>query len=82
MDKTVKDLRSIKSNSESTPIVIPQMLPGWMKWTVIVSVILIALACISNTVYNIWIEPNNTTQVIKSGTVSEATPMHQDPNQL
>ena len=25
-----------------------------MKWTVVVSVIFIALACITNTVYNIW----------------------------
>ena len=36
-------------------------MPGWMKWTIVVSVILIALACISNTVYNICFAPENST---------------------
>ena len=34
-----------------------QLLPDWMKWTIIVSVILIAVACISNTIFNICSKP-------------------------
>lgn len=40
--------------------------PTWMKWTIIVSVILIALACISNTVYNIWYTSTHTEVVVTS----------------
>jgi len=36
-------------------------MPDWMKWTIVVSVILIALACISNSVYNICFAPDNST---------------------
>ena len=46
------------------------MLPGWMKWTIVVSVILIALACISNTIYNIWFAEDNSPSV--TATISEA----------
>lgn len=40
--------------------------PTWMKWTIIVSVILIALACISNTAYNIWYTSTHTETVVTS----------------
>ena len=54
MTRTAKDLASISSHNGSSPYAMPQVLPGWMKWTIVVSVILIALACISNTAHNIW----------------------------
>ena len=54
MTRTAKELTSVSSRGESSPYSVQPMLPGWMKWTIVVSVVLIALACISNTVYNIW----------------------------
>lgn len=54
MTRTAKELTSVSSKGESSPYSVQPMLPEWMKWTIVVSVVLIALACISNTVYNIW----------------------------
>lgn len=54
MTRTAKELYTVSAKGKSSPYIIPPMLPGWMKWTIVVSVVLIALACISNTVYNIW----------------------------
>ena len=54
----------VSSKGESSPYAVPQMMPGWMKWTIVVSVILIALACISNTVYNICFAPDNSTKSV------------------
>ena len=31
-----------------------------MKWTIVVSAVLIALACITNTIYNIWFASDRT----------------------
>ena len=31
--------------------------PSWMKWIIMVSVLLIAIACVSLAVYNIWLSP-------------------------
>ena len=61
MTRTAKELTTVSSKGESSPYAVPQMMPGWMKWTIVVSVILIALACISNTVYNICFAPENST---------------------
>ena len=62
MTRTAKELTTVSSKGESSPYtVVPQIMPGWMKWTIVVSVILIALACISNTVYNICFAPENST---------------------
>ena len=61
MTRTVKELTTVSPKGESSPYTVPQMMPDWMKWTIVVSVILIALACISNTVYNICFAPDNTT---------------------
>lgn len=61
MTRTVKELTTVSSKGESSPYTVPQIMPGWMKWTIVVSVILIALACISNTVYNICFAPENST---------------------
>ena len=61
MTRTAKELITVSSKGEPSPYAVPQMMPGWMKWTIVVSVILIALACISNTVYNICFAPENST---------------------
>lgn len=61
MTCTAKELTTVSSKGESSPYTVPQIMPGWMKWTIVVSVILIALACISNTVYNICFAPENST---------------------
>lgn len=63
MVRTAKDLTSVSSKGEVSPYSMPQILPNWMKWTIVVSVILIAFACISNTVYNIWFNIENTHSV-------------------
>jgi len=61
MTRTAKELTTVSSKGESSPYTVPQIMPDWMKWTIVVSVILIALACISNTVYNICFAPENST---------------------
>lgn len=61
MTRTAKELTTVSSKGESSPYAIPQMMPNWMKWTIVISVIMIALACISNTVYNICFAPENST---------------------
>ena len=61
MTRTAKELTTVSSKGESSPYAVPQMMPNWMKWTIGISVILIALACISNTVYNICFAPENST---------------------
>lgn len=61
MTRTAKELTTVSSKGESSPYAVPQMMPNWMKWTIVISVILIALACISNTVYNIYFAPENST---------------------
>ena len=50
-------------NGKSDPPFVPPVFQKWMKWIIIISIILIALACISNTVYNIWFAPLNISQV-------------------
>lgn len=61
MTRTAKDMMaSVSSHGEDSPRKAVQILPGWMKWTIVVSSILIAIACLSNAVYNIWLTPNNT----------------------
>ena len=61
MTRTAKELTTVSSKGESSPYAVPQMMPNWMKWTIVISVIMIALACISNTVYNICFAPENST---------------------
>ena len=60
MTRTVKELTSVSSRDMSSPYANPPILSGWMKWTVVVSAVLIALACITNTVYNICFIPDRT----------------------
>lgn len=59
MARTAKELTTASSHDGASPYATPQVLSGWMKWTIVVSVILIALACISNTIYNIWFVEDN-----------------------
>ncbi len=70
MVRTAKELTAASFHGEASPYATPQVLSGWMKWTIVVSVILIALACISNTIYNIWFAEDNSPSV--TATISEA----------
>ncbi len=70
MARTAKELTAASFHDEASPYATPQVLSGWMKWTIVVSVILIALACISNTIYNIWFAEDNSPSV--TATISEA----------
>lgn len=70
MVRTAKELATTSSHVETSPYIIPQVLPVWMKWIIVVSVILIALACISNTVYNIWFAEDNAPSI--TATIGEA----------
>lgn len=70
MVRTAKELTAASFHGEVSPYATPQVLSGWMKWTIVVSVILIALACISNTIYNIWFAEDNSPSV--TATISEA----------
>ena len=58
MSRTAKEFISFASHGDSPNFAMSQILPGWMKWTIVISVILIALACISNMVYNVWFIPD------------------------
>lgn len=70
MARTAKELTAASFHDEASPYATPQVLSGWMKWTIVVSVILIALACISNTIYNIWFAEDNSLSV--TATIDEA----------
>lgn len=85
MMNTAKELtKPVPSKGEISPYIVPQVLPRWMKWTIVVSVILIALACISNTVFNIWlaVDKNSVVTTVKEGAgeidSSLAVPMIED----
>lgn len=78
--RTAKELTTLKSSQgEVSPYSAPQILPSWMKWTIVVSVILIALACISNTFYNIWYARTNVPTLTTDKDSVTVTPKH--PNQ-
>ena len=53
MTRTAKEMSNITFKSDTPTVSIPQVLPGWMKWTIVFSIIIIALASISNVIYNI-----------------------------
>ena len=59
MTQTVNHHIASNTDGNDNPFPVPQVLPNWMKWTIIVSILLIAAACISNTIFNIWLTPTN-----------------------
>lgn len=65
MTRTAKDLTNITTNLTKEEA-ITQILPNWMKWIILISIIIITLACISNTVYNIWFASDNSTNTAYS----------------
>ena len=73
MTRTAKELASVSSNSGVSPNIVPQTLSGWMKWTIVASVIFIAIACITNTVYNIWFGADKHTIYTTAKEVSDET---------
>ncbi|MBR6196164.1 MAG: hypothetical protein IKQ72_01025 [Bacteroidaceae bacterium] len=59
MTRTAREMARNNNFREHSSTVEVQVMPEWMKWTIVVSVITIAMACISNTVYNICFSSNN-----------------------
>lgn len=62
LEKTIKEISKQKvsrglsgSGNYSSSLAIPK----WMKWTGLISVVLIMLACVSNTLFNILSNPND-----------------------
>ena len=53
MAQTSKNIMEVSSQTSSSPNTNYAVLPTWMKWTIVVSIVLIALTCILNTFYNI-----------------------------
>lgn len=53
MNKTVHDLVSGMSDGRNSTYPVNSVFPSWMKWTIMVSVIFVAFASVTNTVYNI-----------------------------
>lgn len=88
MTRTAKELTLLSSKEDISPYEIPQVLPGWMKWTIVVSVIIITMACISNTIYNIWFSDDYKYAVTETADVVEdidstmAAPVGSDSVQL
>ena len=63
MMRTAKELTTSSSDGDASTYTMPQVLPIWMKWVIVVSVILITIACISNTAYTIWFAEDNAPSV-------------------
>lgn len=90
MTQTAQKLASVSSPYDSTPYNATPVFPTWMKWTIIISVIMIAIACISNTVYNIFYNepeqiyavPNSETESMQSDSNSVATEQVVEPNNV
>lgn len=71
MMRTAKELTTISSKRETSSYAVQHSMPEWMKWTIVISVIFIAMACISNSVYNIWFSSNTTTNNVTSFEVTD-----------
>lgn len=71
LTRTAKELTTVSFKGESSSYSVPSMLPRWMKWTIVVSVVLIALACTSNTVYNICFASDS--NIAKENTILDVT---------
>ena len=70
MRNTAKEILSHTYNNGgngSTPTII--VFPSWMRWTIVVSIILIAVACISSSLHSIFYSENR--QVQESGNSTE-----------
>lgn len=78
LSQTAQSFATSRSNVGMTYVPAPNIpapvFPVWMKWTIIVSVILIALACISNTTYNIWYTSTHTETAVSSSYNNEIVP--------
>lgn len=75
MSRTAQELTSISTSSSASHSVSFKFLPGWMKWTLVISVIIIAIACISNTVYNICFTSGNaqTSSIVDDIDINDST---------
>ena len=51
-------------NKEGVTSHSPRIFPSWINWTIVVSIIIIALACVTNTVYNVIPKDISKTEMI------------------
>lgn len=68
MDNTAEKIFKTYSNAGHGGVVYNGGFPRWMRWVFVVSVIVVALSCVGNTVYGIWFAGG------KTETVSVETP--------
>lgn len=68
MDNTAEKIFKAYSNAGHGGVVYNGGFPRWMRWVFLVSVIVVALSCVGNTVYGIWFVGG------KTETVSIETP--------
>lgn len=68
MDNTAEKIFKAYSNAGHGGVVYNGGFPRWMRWVFLVSVIVVALSCVGNTVYGIWFVGG------KTETVSVETP--------
>ena len=59
MTQTAKVLTSVSSDGSTTPYSANSLIPKWMKWTIVACVVLIAIACVSNTIFNMCNSSNS-----------------------
>lgn len=42
----------------NSDVEVPELMPAWMKYSILIATIIIAVACAGNTIYNIWLQPS------------------------
>lgn len=63
MDNTAEKIFKTYSNVGHGGVVYNGGFPRWMRWVFVVSVIVVALSCVGNTVYGIWFAGGKTSNV-------------------
>lgn len=53
--------RPINSLAQQRPV---KKAPAWMRWIIVISLILITLACITNTIFNMFVYSNSSSEMI------------------
>ncbi|MBQ0048032.1 MAG: hypothetical protein KBT33_11125 [Prevotellaceae bacterium] len=71
-DNVQRDVRSATAKINGTnaiygggnsDMVVPEIMPAWMKYCILIATIIIAVACTGNTIYNIWLHPEAQTEM-------------------
>ena len=79
MEKTAKEIAANVGRGTVAPTAVSgNGMPGWMRWTIVGSVIVIALACVVNTGYNIFYGNAQTTATEPMETEVDSTSVASD----